>query len=146
MPYGLWGMYWRYCLVMSVFILMVAFIDHQFGLFRQYCPPGLQPALFWLILVLCFALATVWQNKGAVYLCFGARLQLKAQTWRQFNRLVLGLCGALALSGFIGNLLFNEVIWPMYKLYVQPAVLLLAPLPLARLVLHSVTPRQDPLA
>lgn len=124
----IWGLYWRYLISISASVFLLAFFDSQFALLNNIDDTGLWPSVFWGVISLVLVVVTAIQPNGITYVIFGKRLQLPDLVWRQFNLILLAIFVSLVCLGFIASQLFNTEFWPIYKLYVQPAILLLAPL------------------
>lgn len=124
----IWGLYWRYLISMSSSVFVLTFINSQFALLNNIDDTGLWPSVFWGVISLVLVVVAAIQPNGITYIIFGKRLQLTDLVWRQFNLILLAIFVSLVCLGFIASQLFNPEFWPMYKLYVQPAILLVVPL------------------
>ncbi|WP_408636157.1 hypothetical protein [Rheinheimera faecalis] len=84
--------------------------------------------MFWGVISLVLVVVTAVQPNGVTYIVFGKRLQLTDLVWRQFNLILLILLINLVWLGLAVSQLFSPELWSMYKLFVQPAILLVAPM------------------
>jgi intracellular septation protein A len=89
---------------------------------------GLWPSVFWGIISLVLLVVAAFQPNGVAYIIFGKRLQLTDLVWRQFNLILLTIFVNLVWLGFAASQLFSPELWSIYKLFVQPAILLVMPL------------------
>ncbi len=124
----IWGLYWRYLISISLFVFLLAFFDSQFALLNNIDNTGLWPSVFWGVISLVLLVVAAFQPNGVAYIIFGKRLQLTDLVWRQFNLILLILLINLVWLGFAASQVLSLELWSMYKLYVQPAILLVAPL------------------
>lgn len=124
----IWGLYWRYLISISSTVFLLAFFDSQFALLNNIDNTRLWPSVFWGVISLVLVVVAAFQPNGVTYIIFGKRLQLTDIVWRQFNALLLILFINLVWLGFAASQLFSPELWSMYKLFVQPAILLVAPL------------------
>lgn len=124
----IWGLYWRYLISISSAVFLLAFFDSQFALMNNIGDTGLWPSVFWGVISLVLVVVTAFQPNGVTYIIFGKRLQLTDLVWRQFNLILLILLINLVWLGFAASQLFSTEFWSMYKLFVQPAILLVVPL------------------
>lgn len=124
----IWGLYWRYLISISASVFLLAFFDSQFALMNNIGDTGLWPSVFWGVISFVLVVVTSVQPNGVTYIIFGKRLQLTDLVWRQFNLILLTIFVNLVWLGFAASQVFSPELWSMYKLYVQPAILLVAPL------------------
>ena len=124
----IWGLYWRYLISISLSVFLLAFFDSQFPLLNNIDDTRLWPSVFWGVISLVLVVVTAVQPNGVTYIIFGKRLQLTDLVWRQFNLILLILLINLVWLGFAASQLFSPELWSIYKLFVQPAILLVAPL------------------
>lgn len=124
----IWGLYWRYLLAMSLSVFLLVFFDSQFALLNNIDDTKLWPSVFWGAISLVLVVVTAVQPNGVTYIIFGKRLQLTDLVWRQFNLILLTIFVNLVWLGFAASQVFSLELWSMYKLFVQPAILLVAPL------------------
>lgn len=124
----IWGLYWRYLISISLFVFLLTFFDSQFSLLNNIGDTGLWPSVFWGVISLVLVVVAAFQPNGVAYIIFGKRLQLTDLVWRQFNLILLILLINLVWLGFAASQLFSLELWSIYKLFVQPAILLVAPL------------------
>ena len=124
----IWGLYWRYLISISSAVFLLAFFDSQFALLNNIDDTKLWPSVFWGVISLVLVVVTAIQPNGITYIIFGKRLQLTDLVWRQFNLILLILFINLVGLGFAASQLFSPELWSIYKLFVQPAILLVAPL------------------
>lgn len=124
----IWGLYWRYLISISLFVFLLAFFDSQFSLLNNIGDTGLWPSVFWGIISSVLVVVAAFQPNGVAYIIFGKRLQLTDLVWRQFNLILLILLINLVWLGFAASQLFSPELWSIYKLFVQPAILLVVPL------------------
>lgn len=124
----IWGLYWRYLISISASVFLLAFFDSQFALLNNIDNTDLWPSVFWGFISLVLVVVTAVQPNGVTYIVFGKKLQLTDLVWRQFNAVLLILLINLVWLGFAASQVFSLELWSMYKLYVQPAILLVAPL------------------
>lgn len=87
----------------------------------------LWPSVFWGVISLVLVVITAFQPNGVTYIIFGKRLQLTDLVWQKFNVVLLILFINLVWLGFAASQLFSPELWSMYKLFVQPAILLVVP-------------------
>ena len=123
----MWGIYCRYLISMSSSVFLLAFFDSQFSLLNNLSNTGLWPSVFWGVISLVLVVVTAFQPNGVTYIIFGKRLQLTDLVWRQFNLILLVIFVNLVWLGFAASQLFSPELWSIYKLFVQPAILLVAP-------------------
>jgi intracellular septation protein A len=124
----IWGLYWRYLISISSTVFLLTFFDSQFALMNNIDDTGLWPSAFWGVISLVLLVVTAVQPNGVTYIVFGKRLQLTDLVWRQFNLILQILLINLVWLGFAASQVFSLELWSIYKLYVQPAILLVAPL------------------
>ncbi len=124
----IWGLYWRYLISISASVFLLAFFDSQFELMNNIGNTGLWPSVFWGIISLVLLVVAAFQPNGVAYIIFGKRLQLTDLVWRQFNLILLTIFVNLVWLGFAASQLFSPELWSIYKLFVQPAILLVMPL------------------
>ena len=124
----IWGLYWRYLISISSAVFLLAFFDSQFALLNNIDDTGLWPSVFWGVISLVLVVVAAFQPNGVGYIIFGKRLQLTDLVWRQFNLILLILLINLVWLGFAASQLFSPELWSIYKLVVQPAILLVMPL------------------
>lgn len=124
----IWGLYWRYLISISSSVFLLAFFDSQFALMNNIGDTGLWPSVFWGVISLVLVVVAAFQPNGVTYIIFGKRLQLTDLVWRQFNLILLILLINLVWLGFAASQLFSPELWSIYKLFVQPAILLVMPL------------------
>jgi intracellular septation protein A len=124
----IWGLYWRYLISISASVFLLAFFDSQFALMNNISNTKLWPSVFWGVISLVLVVVAAFQPNGVTYIIFGKRLQLTDHVWRQFNLILLILLINLVWLGFAASQLFSPELWSIYKLFVQPAILLLIPL------------------
>jgi intracellular septation protein A len=124
----MWGLYWRYLISISLFVFLLAFFDSQFSLLNNIGDTGLWPSVFWGVISLVLVVVSAFQPNGVTYIIFGKRLQFTDLVWRQFNLILLILLINLVWLGLAVSQLFSTEFWSMYKLFVQPAILLVVPL------------------
>ena len=123
----IWGLYWRYLISISSAVFLLAFFDSQFALMNNIDDTGLWPSVFWGVISLVLVVVAAFQPNGVGYIIFGKRLQLTDLVWRQFNLILLILLINLVWLGFAASQVFSPELWSMYKLYIQPAILLVVP-------------------
>ena len=123
----MWGLYWRYLISISLSVFLLAFFDSQFSLLNNIANTGLWPSMFWGVISIVLVVVTAFQPNGVTYIIFGKRLLLGDLVWRQFNLILLILLINLVWLGFAASQLFSPELWSIYKLFVQPAILLVAP-------------------
>lgn len=124
----IWGLYWRYLISISASVFLLAFFDSQFALLNNIDNTDLWPSVFWGFISLVLVVVTAVQPNGVTYIVFGKKLQLTDLVWRQFNAVLLILLINLVWLGLAVSQLFSTEFWSMYKLFVQPAILLVVPL------------------
>lgn len=124
----IWGLYWRYLISISLSVFLLAFFDSQFALMNNIGDTKLWPSVFWGVISLVLVVVTAVQPNGVAYIIFGKRLQLTDIVWRQFNALLLILFINLVWLGLAASQVFSTELWSIYKLVVQPAILLVVPL------------------
>jgi intracellular septation protein A len=124
----MWGIYWRYLLSITLLLILLSVLEQSLGLRLLVTDVNLWPSIFWGIIALFFLLVTFIQAKGLAYLILGSYSQIDSKIWQQFNTFLVVFFILLAASAFIFNLLLSPQNWALYKLYVQPAALLLLPL------------------
>lgn len=124
----MWGLYWRYLISISLSIFLLAFFDSQFALMNNIGDTSLWPSVFWGVISFVLVVVTAVQPNGVTYIIFGKRLQLTDLVWRQFNLILLTIFVNLVWLGFAASQLFSPELWSIYKLFVQPAILLVMPL------------------
>lgn len=125
---NLWGLYWRYLFSIILVLLLLAFLFEHIDLVNTMAYTDLKPSITWAMLSVFLTIVTLFQNKGFVYLFGGRRVRLNIRGWRRFNTVVILMFIALTILGYVVNQLVNTQTWGLYKLYVQPSVLLLFPL------------------
>lgn len=123
----MWGLYWRYLISINSSVFLLAFFDSQFALMNNIGDTGLWPSVFWGVISLVLVVVAAFQPNGVAYIIFGKRLQLTDLVWRQFNLILLILLINLAWLGLAVSQLFSPELWSIYKLFVQPAILLVVP-------------------
>lgn len=124
----MWGLYWRYLISISLSVFLLTFFDSQLSLLNNISDTGLWPSVFWGVISLVLVVVTAFQPNGVTYIIFGKRLQLTERVWRQFNLILLVIFVNLVWLGFAASQVFSPELWSLYKLVVQPAILLVAPL------------------
>ncbi len=124
----IWGLYWRYLISISLSVFLLAFCDSQFALMNNIGDTGLWPSVFWGVISLVLVVVTAVQPNGVTYIIFGKKLQLTDLVWRQFNLILLTIFVNLVWLGFAASQLVSPELWSIYKLVVQPAILLVVPL------------------
>lgn len=124
----IWGLYWRYLISISLSVFLLTFFDSQLSLLNNISDTGLWPSVFWGVISLVLVVVTAFQPNGVTYIIFGKRLQLTERVWRQFNLILLVIFVNLVWLGFAASQVFSPELWSLYKLVVQPAILLVAPL------------------
>jgi intracellular septation protein A len=123
----IWGLYWRYLISISSTVFLLTFFNTQFSLLNNISNTKLWPSVFWGVISLVLLVVTAVQPNGVTYIIFGKRLQLTDLVWRQFNLILLAVVVNLVCLGFAASQVFSLELWSIYKLYVQPAILLVAP-------------------
>lgn len=113
---------------MSSSVFLLAFFDSQFSLLNNISNTGLWPSLFWGVISLVLVVVTAFQPNGVTYIIFGKMLQLTDLVWRHFNLILLVIFVNLVWLGFAASQLFSPELWSIYKVFVQSAILLVAPL------------------
>jgi intracellular septation protein A len=124
----IWGLYWRYLISISSTVFLLTFFNTQFSLLNNISNTKLWPSVFWGVISLVLLVVTAFQPNGVTYIIFGKRLLLADLVWRQFNLILLVIFVNLVWLGFAASQLFSTELWSMYKLFVQPAILLVMPL------------------
>ncbi|MDF3123825.1 hypothetical protein [Rheinheimera sp. 1928-s] len=124
----IWGLYWRYLISTSLSVFLLTLSDSQLSLLNNISDTGLWPSVFWGVISFVLVVVTAVQPNGVTYIIFGKRLQLTDLVWRQFNLILLILLINLVWLAFAASQLFSSELWSIYKLFVQPAILLVVPL------------------
>jgi hypothetical protein len=132
-----WGLYWRYLISIAFALLLLAFLFERIDVLNEPANTTLLPTFAWASITLLFALICLVQNKGFAYLFFGRRLELSTCVWRWFNASIIVMFIGLSLLAWLVNALVDADVWGLYKLYVQPSIMLLFPLISACYVLIS---------
>ncbi|GGF80274.1 hypothetical protein [Alteromonas lipolytica] len=124
---SMWAIYWRfYLVVFSVFLLTVLVI--QLLPVLPLIPNTVyHPTAFWLMAGLITFILSLFVPQGLVYACYGKRLSFRPVFWTRLHYCLYGLFGFLAAFALIVQAVASPFVWAGYKLYCQPAVLLLGP-------------------
>ncbi len=123
----MWGIYWRYLISISLTVLLLGSLDEQL-VWLYPLDSNLKPTVFWAVIALIFAAFTLVQNKGIHYFFWGGKSSLSPQVWARFNSVIIMFLLGLALLGVLVANAFSQPVWAQYKLFVQPACLILYPL------------------
>jgi len=134
----LFGLLWRYFLLAIVLILSIAFINEQVAFLSLVADVNKQPTVFWLSIAVFYLLLGLLQPNGVSYLMLGYRLRLDSDIWQRFNKLVITQFLLLAASGLVASSVMNPTQWSLYKLYIQPLLLLCLPIIIAWFVTRKL--------
>lgn len=138
MPLKLFGLLWRYFLFAILLILSFAFINKQVAFLSLVEDVNKQPTVFWLSIAAFYLLLSLLQPNGASYLVLGYRLRLDSEIWQRFNKLMIAQFLLLAASGLVASSIMSPTQWGLYKLYIQPLLLLCLPIIIAWFVTRKV--------
>ena len=123
-----WSVTWRVSLVIVLMVTVLAIIQAQTSFLQLIGNNDYQPTFFWSLISALLGVMTVWDKRGAVFFVFGYRLSLSDEHWFRLNYLMLTLFVGLALMGLLVVLVASDAGWATYKLWAQPAWLVLWPL------------------
>ncbi len=123
----MWAIYWRYMLAVFTLFLLAVLSVQLLSILQNIPDAHYHPTVFWLIATVLSFIATLITARGLVHIFFGEKLHLGAPFWRRISASLTGLFFLLAALGLLVQYASSEIVWANYKLYVQPAVLVLGP-------------------
>ncbi|WP_371185514.1 hypothetical protein [Thalassotalea maritima] len=123
----MWSITWRYLLAVIFVFILTAFASQQLALLLLVEQERYQPSAFWLLAALFAMLFSVVTPKGLAHVIFAKRLGFASQLWRGINQSFIALFLCLTIVGLFAQLILATELWGYYKLYFQPALLVLWP-------------------
>ena len=124
----IWGIYWRFLVVTILLMVCLALVHGSVGLFDRIAKVNYQPTVFWLSMAGIFWLASTIKHNGLLSIFWGRILCLPALLWQKLSVSISLFFVVLAIIALLVYLSSNSDVWAFYKLWVQPLLLLCAPL------------------
>ncbi len=123
----MWAIYWRSVSAIVLVIIFLSYCHQQFSILDLDINFSYLPTLFWCLTALFFCAITVFQRKGLIYLLWGNRLAFNSSVWRDINFSTILFFIGLAILSKIIHATASIELWTKYKLYAQPAAIIIWP-------------------